>query len=72
MYYMYYSVTSRRARDVKSNTHGACYDDRGITLRLKCFLNDGAPKPKIAGNEQFFYDSRCVPRLWDFSSGQQL
>ena len=41
------------------------------TFRLKCFLNDGCPWPKIVGNYAFFpiILAVCTPRAWDFSSG---
>ena len=34
----------------------------------KCFLNDGAPQPKIVGKKPFLFsqDSRCVPMLCVF------
>ena len=50
----------------------ACYD-RGSTFRLKCFLNDGAPSPKIVENKIFFlHDSRRVPSPWDIFIQQEF
>ena len=37
---------------------------------LFCFMNDGDPKFETLF--LFFSGSRCLRRLWDFPSGQQL
>ena len=61
------------SRDLVLQTFNATSDaryNRGATLRLKLFLNDGVPQPKIVGETGIicFRDSRyrCVPRSWGF------
>ena len=54
----------------------ACYD-RGITFRLKCFLNYGDDvsliNPKSSGKRAIsFHGFGCVPEPWEFPSGSSF
>ena len=50
--------------------NGACYDDRGRTVWLKHFPDDGAPQRKIVGlTYSVFNRFRRMPRSNDFFLG---